>query len=440
MVKKLFCFFLVLSPVLLRAQVSPSAELERGIHFDTSGTWQEISARASRENKYIFVDFYATWCGPCKLMDEQVYTNDTVSRVFDRQFVSVRLQADSAEQDKDFVKKRYGLARQLLRQFRIQAYPSLLFFAPNGQLAFEAAGYKDAAQLIELGAKAVDPQSLLFYKRISEVKNGKPDTAYESMGDMALFAEHVLRDHVSAGRIAETYLRAYLDKLPAGELFTERNKPFLNDFKPRITSADSAFWYAYHQPASVDGWLHSPGWAQNLDTQVVNKEELESKLFDNDKPLFSKVAWGPLYENIKKKYPLMDVDRLVLDYQVEYYKRIKDWWNWAEHKNKRLKSYPPSVGYAEWELNTYGAWVAFLNSNDSRVLGISLNWIDSLQRFEKRLGFQELDTKANLLYKLAGRTRPSQRKKRRLLRGWLLQRQLSKRWTRSDDPNMCSMA
>ena len=36
-----------------------------GIKFD-EGSWQELTAKAQSEQKFIFVDFYADWCGPYK--------------------------------------------------------------------------------------------------------------------------------------------------------------------------------------------------------------------------------------------------------------------------------------------------------------------------------------------------------------------------------------
>jgi thiol:disulfide interchange protein len=39
----------------------------KGIQFVHNLSWQEILQKARAENKYVFVDCYATWCGPCKM-------------------------------------------------------------------------------------------------------------------------------------------------------------------------------------------------------------------------------------------------------------------------------------------------------------------------------------------------------------------------------------
>ena len=37
---------------------------ESGIHFEHTLTFNQIQAKAKAEHKYVFVDCYASWCGP----------------------------------------------------------------------------------------------------------------------------------------------------------------------------------------------------------------------------------------------------------------------------------------------------------------------------------------------------------------------------------------
>ena len=43
----------------------------------------------------LFVDVYATWCGPCKMMDAQVYPDPALSTYMNEHFVSVRMDGET---------------------------------------------------------------------------------------------------------------------------------------------------------------------------------------------------------------------------------------------------------------------------------------------------------------------------------------------------------
>ena len=53
-------------------ETAPAAREIKGTVFE-KGTLKELLAKAAKEKKYLFVDVYATWCGPCKAMATQVF-------------------------------------------------------------------------------------------------------------------------------------------------------------------------------------------------------------------------------------------------------------------------------------------------------------------------------------------------------------------------------
>ena len=57
---------------------------------------------AAKENKMVFIDFYTTWCGPCKRMSKEVFPQQEVGEYFNRTFISLKLDAE----------KENGLERQ----------------------------------------------------------------------------------------------------------------------------------------------------------------------------------------------------------------------------------------------------------------------------------------------------------------------------------------
>ena len=63
--KKLTILFSLI-PFVLFAQ-------DKGIHFEHGLSWQQVQAKAKSENKYVFMDCFTTWCGPCRFMSANIF-------------------------------------------------------------------------------------------------------------------------------------------------------------------------------------------------------------------------------------------------------------------------------------------------------------------------------------------------------------------------------
>jgi thiol:disulfide interchange protein len=74
--------------------------------------------RAAEQNKLLFVDFYATWCGPCQMMDHQVYPRQDVADAM-RNWVAVKIDVDKQ--------------RSIAREYRITGMPTLIVLSPKGE-------------------------------------------------------------------------------------------------------------------------------------------------------------------------------------------------------------------------------------------------------------------------------------------------------------------
>src|ERR1700743_1265558 len=71
----------------------------QGVLFVRGLSWTQVLARARTERKYIFVDCYTTWCGPCKEMDRIVYPDPKVGETYNGKFVCVKMQMDRSSSD-----------------------------------------------------------------------------------------------------------------------------------------------------------------------------------------------------------------------------------------------------------------------------------------------------------------------------------------------------
>ncbi|HEA30949.1 MAG TPA: DUF255 domain-containing protein [Leeuwenhoekiella sp.] len=121
---------------------------------------------AQQENpKKIFMDVYTDWCGPCKLLDKNTFSNEDVAAYINTHYYPVKFNAEGTEEIiyKDFTytnpnhdPEREGRNSQhfLAHALKINAYPSMVFFNENGDLIQPVAGYHTPKQL-ELFLKLV---------------------------------------------------------------------------------------------------------------------------------------------------------------------------------------------------------------------------------------------------------------------------------------------
>lgn len=109
------------------AVVLPLSSFAQGVDFK-SLTMQEAQAVAEKEKKMIFIDFYTTWCGPCKMMSSEVFTQDQVGEYFNRAFVNLKVDAEKGE----------GV--ELAKKYQVKAYPTFVVLRADGTEVYRTAG------------------------------------------------------------------------------------------------------------------------------------------------------------------------------------------------------------------------------------------------------------------------------------------------------------
>lgn len=114
---------------------------DKGIQF-TEGKWSEILKQAKKENKLIFLDAYTTWCGPCKMLQKNVFTRDDVAATFNGNFINVKIDMEAGE------------GPSLAKRYPIEGYPTLFFINGKGKVVKQLLGYQQPQDLIKV-AKSV---------------------------------------------------------------------------------------------------------------------------------------------------------------------------------------------------------------------------------------------------------------------------------------------
>jgi thiol-disulfide isomerase/thioredoxin len=86
--------------------------------------------RAGAEEKVVMVDFFTTWCGPCKKLDATTWKDPAVLAWLGEHTIALKLDAE--------------VEVELARSYGIRAYPTMVFARPDGSELGRLVGYKDA--------------------------------------------------------------------------------------------------------------------------------------------------------------------------------------------------------------------------------------------------------------------------------------------------------
>ncbi|MBO5700737.1 MAG: thioredoxin family protein [Bacteroidales bacterium] len=102
------------------------------------GTLNQALKKAKESGKeLVFLDCYATWCGPCQYMAKSVFTTKEAGDYFNKKFVNIKIDMEKGE----------GI--NLARQFKIQGYPTFIILNSNGKELGRIVGGAEIKQFIQ---------------------------------------------------------------------------------------------------------------------------------------------------------------------------------------------------------------------------------------------------------------------------------------------------
>lgn len=121
---------LVLSCILIswNGNKAPTDSLDKDLIIIEQNYTQALAV-AAEEKKLLFIDFYTSWCAPCKKLDTLIFQNDSLSRILGRHFVLLKY---DAEQDKVF---------HLSKKHHINSYPTGLIVNQEGYVVNRQYGF-----------------------------------------------------------------------------------------------------------------------------------------------------------------------------------------------------------------------------------------------------------------------------------------------------------
>lgn len=427
---------------LLSVMLLAVCAFAQGIQFEEKLNWAQIQEKAKKENKPIFIDFYTTWCVPCKDMD-LVYQDAEVGNYFNTQYIAVKIQMDKTTKDTKRTQGWYKDAEKLEKIYRITNYPSFVFLAGDGKLSRKIIGARTAEHLIWEGRKALDA-SIAFFRPKPVLDYDTLLARYKNNNlDLKLMRELATRTEIDEPKTPENKVLAkqiadrIINSLPEDSLYTRNNLWLLCTFTRKSTDRGFIIFKDHTDKilkAKTDITEKYFSW---IVPRILYTEEVEPYIRSlNDKPDWTKIKTNlEKHGSLGKKTLDMYFGTIIIRSAVNPYKKalngkpdwdlikknLSDYGEEGEarylaeqifyyYNNKIWDSLynsgkPFFHKYRKWTDKLIGssgnsiAWAMFNNCDSPEIIEVALKFAEAAISVDpKQSAYQ--DTYANVLYKL----------------------------------------
>ena len=145
----LFTFFLSISLALTLTNTAQGQEAIQWMKFE------EAIAANAKNPKMILVDVYTDWCGWCKKMDKDTFTDPRVIAHFQKNFYAVKLNAEDTNRKFPFMGKTFSEA-EMAASMRVNSYPNFVVIEPGLQNIAQLPGYREPEAFLAGLAELID--------------------------------------------------------------------------------------------------------------------------------------------------------------------------------------------------------------------------------------------------------------------------------------------
>ncbi|WP_029296916.1 thioredoxin family protein [Chryseobacterium hispalense] len=333
----------------------------QGIKFEDTN-FSTILAKAKKENKLIFIDAYASWCGPCKLMVKNVFPQKAVGDYYNSHFVNAKIDMEKGE----------GI--ELAKKYNVKAFPTYLFVDGNGEVVHRTLGYVEENDFIQFAKDAGDPNKRLGALK-QKFENGEKDPEFlKNLAGLTMY-----NDAEFAARVMDRYFsgKTELDREDVQMMLSatqSTDSPLYKTFiakKAEITKILPAERYdAFDKNIKVNTAIRK---AYNTDTKKWN----DSYFMTEAQKFLTKEEAEKILKRAKASRALKDKD--IAAYEKITIELYKD----------------PSASTSE-ELNSI-AWNFFENVTSKASLEKAVTWAQ--ESVKKSENYANTDTLANLYNK-----------------------------------------
>ncbi|MBK0379816.1 thioredoxin family protein [Mucilaginibacter segetis] len=367
---------------------------DKGIKFQNNLTWAQVKQKAKQENKYIFIDCYTTWCVPCKDMANDVFPQPEVANFFNDKFISVALQFDETKNDDADTKRWRAEVKKIGKEYKVEGYPTYLFFTPDGSMVHTVIGGSDANTFLNEAKAALDPKTQLAALKKQYVDgNRSPEFLKAFINALGMWNSQVLE-------VINVYLATQKD------LLTKDNLRFIA--RATAKSTDPGFKVVREHSKEFDA-VNGLGSSRALIANIAFDEVVlpvvrvngakvnKGGMYYYTGDLNKNVNWNDVKAKLDAQYPDM-ADEILAISKLKYYRDAKDWQKYTAQITDFVGRYG-DVEHTD-QINSYANDI-FLFTDDKNCLKQALNWSKKTMEVgvpEKKDWY--LVTYVNLLYKL----------------------------------------
>jgi thiol-disulfide isomerase/thioredoxin len=337
----------------------------REINFD-GGSFADLKAKAKKENKLIFIDAYTTWCGPCKWMAKNIFTNDTVADYFNAKFINAKIDMEKGE------------GMDIAQAYTVQCYPNYLFLDGEGNLVHRFAGSMGAKEFIAGAENSLDSKKQ-FAHFTREYETKKTDSKF--------LAEYI---QAIAGTCLdyEEILTTYFTNQKEEDLSNRTNWKLLFNFSNNYKSREFTYMLkhidVYQKKYTAD--------SVNMKIKYVLMQSAQGIIYNKN----STKADFDLYLKDVSNLDYSEKESILFEANLMNYQAKKDWVKYAELASSEGDKYITGIQ----KINSV-AWTLYEKSDDVKALTKAAEWMKKeFAKDPSSVQYMFYDTYAALLFKL----------------------------------------
>lgn len=335
----------------------------KNINFEHT-TFAEIKAKAKKENKLIFVDAFTTWCGPCKQMSKNVFTNDAVADFYNFSFINAKIDMEKGE----------GI--ELAKLYEVKCYPNLLFIDGDGNVVHRIAGSMSAKEFINLGKETQYPEKCFSYY----VKN------FEANKANADFLAKYIEARESTCLESQDLVKDYFAQQKEENLTSKANWDMIvyhiNDMDSKVFDfviANKQKYIDLYTEKMVNGKID--GVSESTLSSIIKTKPFDAKKYNDTKAKIES------FKTINTKLIFVEADMKLAEYNG----------NWMDYAKLAIANVDTYYFKNANELNSI-AWNFYEKVEDKEALAKAEVWAKTACELDKT--YANLDTYASVLYKV----------------------------------------